>query len=67
LQADFGRSRYQSVDTFLIDEGLQRKKDLPENNPEHRQDRTFQLSYPQVKPLTFYFMALPPGGDPTDT
>jgi len=53
--------------TFLIDEELQRKKDLPENNPEHRQDRTFKLSYPEDQPVTFYFMALPPGRDPTDT
>ncbi|MDB9374437.1 type I-D CRISPR-associated protein Cas10d/Csc3 [Nodularia sphaerocarpa] len=67
LQADFGRNRYQSVDTFLIDEELQRKKDLPESNPEHRQERTFKLSYPEDQPLTFYFMALPPGRDPTDT
>ncbi|MDZ8109068.1 MAG: type I-D CRISPR-associated protein Cas10d/Csc3 [Nostoc sp. DedQUE12a] len=67
LEADFGRHRYQSVDTFLIDEELQRKKDLPENNPEYRQDRTFKLSYPEDQPLTFYFMALPPGRDPTDT
>jgi CRISPR-associated protein Csc3 len=67
LQADFGRQRYQSVGTFLIDEDLQRKKDLPDNHPEHKQDRTFKLSYPEDQPLTFYFMALPPGLDPTDT
>ncbi|NMG09704.1 type I-D CRISPR-associated protein Cas10d/Csc3 [Brasilonema sp. UFV-L1] len=67
LQADFGRQRYQSVDTFLIDEDLQRKKDLPENHRERKQDRTFKLSYPEDQPLTFYFMALPPGLDPTDT
>ncbi|KYC39370.1 type I-D CRISPR-associated protein Cas10d/Csc3 [Scytonema hofmannii PCC 7110] len=67
LQADFGRQRYQSVDTFLIDEDLQRKKDLPDNHPEHKQDRTFKLSYPEDQPLTFYFIALPPGLDPTDT
>ncbi|MFN6565176.1 MAG: type I-D CRISPR-associated protein Cas10d/Csc3 [Nostoc sp. ChiSLP01] len=66
LEADFGRNRYQSVDTFLIDEELQRKKELPENNPEYRQDRTFKLSYTD-QTLTFYFMALPPGRDPTDT
>ncbi len=67
LQADFGKERYQSVDTFLIDEDLQRKKYLPENHPEHKQDRTFKLSYPEDQPLTFYFMALPPGRYPTDT
>ncbi len=56
LQADLGRERYQSVDAFLIDENLQRHK-----------DRTFKLSYPEDQPLTFYFMALPPGRDSTDT
>jgi CRISPR-associated protein Csc3 len=56
LQADLGRDRYQSVDSFLIDENLQRDK-----------DRTFKLSYPEDQPLTFYFMALPPGRDSTDT
>jgi CRISPR-associated protein Csc3 len=56
LQADLGRDRYQSVDSFLIDENLQRDK-----------DRTFKLFYPEDQPLTFYFMALPPGRDSTDT
>ena len=56
LQADFGRDRYQSVDAFLIDENIESGK-----------DRTFKLSYPEDQPLTFYFMALPPGRDATDT
>jgi len=56
LQAHFERDRYQSVDAFLIDENLQPGK-----------DRTFKLSYPEDQPLTFYFMALPPGRDGTDT
>ncbi|NQE35234.1 type I-D CRISPR-associated protein Cas10d/Csc3 [Microcoleus asticus] len=56
LQANFGRDRYQSVDAFLIDENLEPGK-----------DRTFKLSYPEDQPLTFYFMALPPGRDATDT
>jgi CRISPR-associated protein Csc3 len=56
LKADLRRERYQSVDAFLIDEDLQNKK-----------DRTFKLSYPEDQPLTFYFMALPPGRDSTDT
>ncbi|MBD2384628.1 type I-D CRISPR-associated protein Cas10d/Csc3 [Cylindrospermum sp. FACHB-282] len=56
LQANLGRERYQSVDSFLIDENLQSEK-----------DRTFKLSYPEDQPLTFYFMALPPGRDSTDT
>ncbi|MBW4616477.1 MAG: type I-D CRISPR-associated protein Cas10d/Csc3 [Desmonostoc vinosum HA7617-LM4] len=56
LQANFEREKYQSVDTFLIDENLQPEK-----------DRTFKLSYPEDQPLTFYFMALPPGRDSTDT
>ncbi|MBD2454638.1 type I-D CRISPR-associated protein Cas10d/Csc3 [Nostoc sp. FACHB-87] len=56
LQANLQREKYQSVDTFLIDENLQSEK-----------DRTFKLSYPEDQPLTFYFMALPPGRDSTDT
>ncbi|MDR9403983.1 MAG: type I-D CRISPR-associated protein Cas10d/Csc3 [Halothece sp. Uz-M2-17] len=56
LKANFDRASYQSVDSFLIDETLDADK-----------DRTFKLSYPDDKPLTFYFIALPPGRDPTDT
>ncbi|WP_066376958.1 type I-D CRISPR-associated protein Cas10d/Csc3 [Anabaena sp. CA = ATCC 33047] len=56
LQANLERENYQSVDAFVIDENLERDK-----------DRTFKLSYPEDQPLTFYFMALPPGRDSTDT
>jgi CRISPR-associated protein Csc3 len=56
LQADLGREKYQSVDAFLIHEHIEPGK-----------DRTFKLSYPEDQPLTFYFMALPPGKDGTDT
>ncbi|HAX78361.1 MAG TPA: type I-D CRISPR-associated protein Cas10d/Csc3 [Cyanobacteria bacterium UBA11372] len=56
LQADLGREKYQSVDAFLISEQIEPGK-----------DRTFKLSYPEDQPLTFYFMALPPGKDGTDT
>lgn len=67
MQAHLERDRYQTVDAFLIDEDLERKKQLPENDPKFKRDRTFKLSYPDDQPLTFYFMALPPGKDPTDT
>lgn len=67
LEAHFERDRYQTVDAFLIDENLERKKQLPENDPNFKRDRTFKLAYPDDQPLTFYFMALPPGKDPTDT
>lgn len=67
LTANFERTHYQSIDTFLIDEDLQKKKELPENDPNHKKDHAFKLSYPTDKPLTFYFIALPPGRDPTDT
>jgi CRISPR-associated protein Csc3 len=67
LQANLSRDRYQSVDTFLIDDDLERKQNLPEKDPDFKRDRTFKLSYPDDQPLTFYFMALPPGKDPTDT
>ncbi|MGD1804012.1 type I-D CRISPR-associated protein Cas10d/Csc3 [Dapis sp. BLCC M126] len=56
FQANFTREKYQSVDTFLIDENLEPEK-----------DRTFKLSYPEDQPLTFYFMAMPPGKGDTDT
>ncbi|MCL1472675.1 type I-D CRISPR-associated protein Cas10d/Csc3 [Argonema antarcticum] len=67
LEANLERDRYQTVDAFLIDEDLERKKNLPEKDPDFKRDRTFKLSYPDDQPLTFYFMALPPGKDPTDT
>jgi CRISPR-associated protein Csc3 len=67
LDVDFGRDRYQSVDAFLMDDDLERKTALDEKDPEFRRDRTFKLAYPDDQPLTFYFMALPPGKDPTDT
>jgi CRISPR-associated protein Csc3 len=56
LQANFDKDKYQSIDAFLIDENLQPEK-----------DRTFKLSYPDDQPLTFYFMAMPPGRDSSDT
>jgi CRISPR-associated protein Csc3 len=67
LQADFSKQRYQSVDAFLIDEDLQAKQNLPEDDPNYKKDYSFKLSYPDDLPLTFYFMALPPGRDSTDT
>lgn len=67
MQVYLERDRYQSVDAFLIDEDLEQKKQLPENDPQFKRDRTFKLSYPADRPLTFYFMALPPGKDSTDT
>ncbi|WP_199245411.1 type I-D CRISPR-associated protein Cas10d/Csc3 [[Phormidium] sp. ETS-05] len=48
LQADFTKTRYQTVDSFLLDEAIKPEK-----------DRTFKLSYPEDLPVTFYFMALP--------
>ncbi len=67
LQAHLEREHYQTIDAFLIDEDLERKKNLPETDPNHKKDRTFKLSYPEDQPLTFYFMAMPPGRDNTDT
>ena len=67
LEADFSRSRYQTVDAFLMDEDLEQRKQLPADDPDFKRDRTFKLAYPDDKPLTFYFMALPPGRDSTDT
>ncbi len=67
LVVDFSREHYQAVDSFLIDDDLERKTTLPEDDPDYKRDRTFKLSYPDDQPLTFFFMALPPGRDPTDT
>nr|RNJ65627.1 MAG: type I-D CRISPR-associated protein Cas10d/Csc3 [Leptolyngbya sp. IPPAS B-1204] len=67
LQADFSQFQYQTVDAFLMDEDLEQRMALPETDPNYRRDRSFKLSYPDDQPLTFYFMALPPGKDPTDT
>jgi len=67
FQAYLERDRYQTVDAFLINEDLERRKALPETDPNHKRDRTFKLSYPEDQPLTFYFMAMPPGRDSTDT
>lgn len=53
---NLNRDRYQNVDSFLI-----------KNLPEEKKKSIFKLSYPDDQPLTFYFMALPPGKDPTDT
>lgn len=51
--AQFNIENYQSVDSLLLQEELDK-------------DQTFKLNYPN-KPLTFFFMALPPGRDATDT
>ncbi|MEQ8757473.1 MAG: type I-D CRISPR-associated protein Cas10d/Csc3 [Coleofasciculus sp. G1-WW12-02] len=56
LRADLSRSRYQNVDMFLIQDTI-----------EPGRDRTFKLAYPDDQPMTFYFMAIPPGRDSTDT
>lgn len=65
--ANLDKERYQTVDSFLMDEQLDHKRTLPETDPNYKRDRTFKLSYPEDQPLTFYFMALPPGKEPTDT
>jgi CRISPR-associated protein Csc3 len=55
LQADFSSANYQSADAFLLDEIGDRK------------DHTFKMKYPEDQPMTFYFMAMPPSRDATDT
>jgi CRISPR-associated protein Csc3 len=47
---------YQRVDDLLIKQNV-----LPED------DRTFKISYPSDETLTFFFIGLPPGREPTDT
>lgn len=54
--ANFTLDNYQQVDSLLIQDNLQAED-----------DRTFKISYPDNQPLTFFFLALPPGKDATDT
>lgn len=54
--ANFSLDNYQQIDSLLIEENL-----------EAENDRTFKISYPDNQPLTFFFLALPPGKDATDT
>jgi CRISPR-associated protein Csc3 len=56
LQANFTLENYLKADVFLIDEAIAEGK-----------DRTFKMKYPEDQPMTFYFMAMPPGKDATDT
>jgi len=51
--AQLNIDNYQQVDSLLLQEEAER-------------DQTFKLSYPN-EPMTFFFMALPPGRDATDT
>jgi CRISPR-associated protein Csc3 len=51
--ANFNLENYQRVDVLLFQE-------------ESEKDQSFKLSYPN-EPMTFFFMALPPGRDATDT
>ncbi|NJN31166.1 MAG: type I-D CRISPR-associated protein Cas10d/Csc3 [Synechococcales cyanobacterium RM1_1_8] len=67
FEAKFHQGQYQSADAFLIADDLERRKQLDEKDDDFVRDRTFKLSYPDDQPLTFYFMALPPGRDSTDT
>jgi CRISPR-associated protein Csc3 len=53
-EAKFTIDNYQKVDSLLIEEIVDR-------------DQTFKLNYPDKQPLTFFFMAIPPGRDATDT
>ena len=50
------KAQYQQVDSFLLDEDLAPDK-----------DRSFKLRYPEDQPMTFFFIALPPGRESTDT
>lgn len=54
--ANFTINNYQQVDDLLIKQNIQ-----PED------DRTFKINYPEDETLTFFFIGLPPGRDPTDT
>jgi CRISPR-associated protein Csc3 len=49
-------ANYQRVDDLLI-----------KPNSQLEDDRTFKISYPDDETLTFFFIGLPPGREPTDT
>jgi len=51
--AQFDIANYHQVDSLLLQE-------------ESERDQTFKLNYPS-EPMTFFFIALPPGRDATDT
>ena len=53
-EANFDIDNYQQVDSLLLQENSEK-------------DQTFKLNYPSDQPLTFFFMAIPPGRDATDT
>ena len=53
-EAKFDIANYQQVDSLLLQEDSDK-------------DQTFKLNYPPGQPLTFFFMAIPPGRDATDT
>ncbi|WP_448561807.1 type I-D CRISPR-associated protein Cas10d/Csc3 [Trichothermofontia sp.] len=53
-EAKFDIENYQRVDALLLKEEVDK-------------DQTFKLSYPSKEPMTFFFMAIPPGRDATDT
>ncbi len=54
--AKFEIENYQQVDDLLI-----------KPNSQSEDDRTFKISYPDDETLTFFFIGLPPGREPTDT
>ena len=53
-EAKFDIGHYQRIDSLLLQE-------------ESDRDQTFKLNYPPDQPLTFFFIAIPPGRDATDT
>jgi CRISPR-associated protein Csc3 len=53
---DFSLARFQSLDSFLINEGASEET-----------NRVFKLDYPEDEPITFFFAAIPPGHDATAT
>ncbi|MGH7998149.1 MAG: type I-D CRISPR-associated protein Cas10d/Csc3, partial [Brasilonema sp.] len=63
--AEFRIQNYQQVDSLLIKENLQLDDDSEALLLSA--DRTFKISFPEKETLTFFFIGLPPGREPTDT
>lgn len=55
-EVDFSLANFQRLDAFLISEG-----------PLEETNRVFKLDYPENESITFFFAAIPPSRDATDT
>ena len=55
LEANFSREKYQTVDAFLMDEDLAQRKQLPDDDPNFKRDRTFKTLLPRRQTADLLF------------